>query len=99
MIQDLDIELSDVGDRIRLYLCHPSNRETIAELKNVTDRSLEQLYIGANELKFSIPFYISDDAGQQKKNPLFDLVRGHYLVRYEKDSEKEYYIIGNPKIS
>ncbi|MFJ7731165.1 phage tail protein [Lysinibacillus sp. NPDC097231] len=53
-------------------------------------------YNGIHELTFDIPFMVNrNHKSVQNKN--VDLIRGHYLIRYERGHDKEYFIITNPK--
>src|SRR5690625_4662396 len=83
-------------EEIRLYLCHPSDRKTIAELHHIKNRVLSEYYGGVNDLSFSVPYYISDETGKRIKNPLFDQVQSGYLVRFEQGNKTQYYVIYEP---
>lgn len=95
MIGNIDFDDSAL-QQVRLFLCHPSNRQTIAELVNIKDKKLVENYGGINELTFSVLYNISNESGKCIRNPLVDLIRGNYLIRYEKGIQKDYYLISNP---
>lgn len=96
MILEPDFDNS-YNEEIRLFLCRPSDRATIAELHHIYDRSLSINYGGINELTFTVPYNILDDDNMTKRNPLVDLIYGDYLVRYEYKTKTEYYVITNPE--
>lgn len=95
MIENIDFDGSAL-QQVRLFLCHPSNRQTIAELVNIKDKKLVENYGGINELTFSVLYNISNENGEHIRNPLVDLIRGNYLIRYEKGIFQDYYMITNP---
>ncbi|MGK4040961.1 phage tail spike protein [Heyndrickxia oleronia] len=84
-------------EKSRLFLCKP-NRETIAELNEAYNKQLDTKYNGVHELSFDIPFKIEKNH-KFIRNDHVDLIRGHYLIRYEKGYQKEYFIINKPKNS
>lgn len=47
-------------------------------------------------MSFDIPYLVNRNH-KYVRNKNADLIRGHYLIRYERGNEKEYFIITNPK--
>ncbi|MBG9689507.1 hypothetical protein ABD91_01045 [Lysinibacillus sphaericus] len=84
-------------EKSRLYLCKP-DRTTIAELTESYNKNLSTNYNGIHELSFDIPYLVNRNH-KYVRNKNVDLIRGHYLIRYERGNEKEYFIITNPKNS
>lgn len=82
-------------EKSRLYLCKP-DRTTIAELSEAYNKNLSTNYNGVHELSFDIPYLVNRNH-KYVRNKNVDLIRGHYLIRYERGNEKEYFIITNPK--
>ncbi|MEC1786092.1 phage tail protein [Schinkia azotoformans] len=82
-------------EKSRLFLCKP-NRETVAELSEAYAKKLNTINNGIHELSFKVPFVIEKNK-EFVRNPNVDLIRGHYLIRYEKGNEKQYFIIDKPK--
>lgn len=82
-------------EKSRLYLCKP-DRTTIAELTEAYNKNLSTNYNGIHELSFDIPYLVNRNH-KYVRNKNVDLIRGHYLIRYERGYEKEYFIIINPK--
>ncbi|UUV25843.1 MULTISPECIES: phage tail spike protein [Lysinibacillus] len=78
-----------------MYLCKP-DRTTIAELSEAYNKNLSTNYNGIHELTFDIPYLVNRNH-KYVRNKNVDLIRGHYLIRYERGHEKEYFIITNPK--
>lgn len=78
-----------------MYLCKP-DRTTIAELSEAYNKNLSTNYNGIHELTFDIPYFVNRNH-KYIRNKNVDLIRGHYLIRYERGHEKEYFIITNPK--
>lgn len=95
MLQTVDFNTKP--DEARLFLCKP-DRTTIAELSSAYDRRLTLNYGGIHQLSFRLPFQVEMNH-KFVRNPQIDLLRGHYLVRYEKGSSKVYFIVTNPRNS
>jgi phage minor structural protein len=91
------IDRSKQPEKSRLFLCKP-NRQTIAELHEAYDKNIKTSYNGIHELTFKIP-YVVERHKKFVRNPHIDLIRGHYLIRYEKGNTKEYFVIAKPKNS
>lgn len=90
-----NINFAAAPDEVRLFLCKP-NRETVCELYQVKDRKLQENYGGVNVLEFTVPYIVSAENGNSTRNPLVELIRGGYLVKYEKGITQDFYIIANP---
>lgn len=95
---DIDINFNPDDSQVRLFLCKP-DRTTIAELVHIKDRKLVENYGGINQLSFSVPYKITNATGKTLRNPIIELIRGDYLMRIEKGSEIDYFIISNPENS
>lgn len=93
MLGEIDVTLKP--QETRLFLCKP-DRETIAELNEAYDIRLVANYGGIDELSFNLPFKILKNK-RTERNKNIDLLRGHYLIRYEKGNTKEYFVISKPK--
>jgi hypothetical protein len=89
------IDLSKHPEKSRLFLCKP-NRQTIAELHEAFDKNIRTSYNGIHELTFKIPYKVEKNK-KFIRNPHIDLIRGHYLIRYEKGNTKEYFVINKPR--
>lgn len=83
-----------------IYLCRPNlKRTTIAHLKEVDDLRQKLSKGNINELSFTLPLFV-DDYGELIKNKHVDMIKERLLIRFEKGSYKEYYIIDKiPKVS
>src|SRR5690606_28344733 len=93
----LEVDLDNSPSETRLFLCkNDLNRTTIAELYEAKNRHLTLIYGEINQLTFSIPNRIFKNM-KWIKNPNFDLIRGDYLIRYEKGNHMIYFIITNPE--
>lgn len=87
----------------RLFLCKP-DRTTIGELTEAYNKNIVPIYGSIHELTFNIPYVIEKNK-EYIRNPHIDLIRGHYLIRYElrnpNDNDKvidtQYFILTNPK--
>src|SRR5690625_563774 len=96
---DIDIDFNDdTLAEYRFYLCKP-NRDTVGELYHIKDRRIQRNLGGVSELSFTVPMYITTDDGISEENKLFRLIRGQYLIRCEKGSEKTYFIVTTPQKS
>lgn len=84
-------------EKSRLFLCKP-DRTTIAELHEAFNKELYTNYNGIHELRFDIP-YVIDKNHKSIRNPHIDIIRGHYLIRYEKGNSVDYFIINKPRNS
>lgn len=78
----------------RLFLCLP-DRTTIAELHEAKNKNLRTNYNGIHELSFEIPFIVEKNH-KFIRNSHVDIIRGHYLIRYEKGNVVDYFVIQNP---
>lgn len=95
MLGDIDKTLQP--QKSRLFLCKP-DRTTIAELSEAYDKQLVSNYGGIDELSFRLPFKVEKNK-RFIRNDHVDLLRGHFLIRYEKGNITEYFIISQPKNS
>lgn len=85
------------SQKSRLYLCKP-DRTTIAELKEAFNKNLTTNYNGIHELTFDVPYKVNRNH-KYVRNKNVDIIRGHYLIRYERGNVTEYFQIVNPKNS
>ncbi|MEC1726915.1 phage tail spike protein [Schinkia azotoformans] len=98
IVWDIDfgrIDASLKPQKSRLFLCKP-NRETVAELAEAYGKVFQTINNGIHELTFKVP-YIIERNKKYIRNPNIDLIRGNYLIRYEKGNSKQYFIINKPK--
>jgi len=94
-LNEINFNDSTINDN-RFYLCKP-NREPIAELHFTLNEKIVMNYGGVNELQLSVPYIITTDTGESKRNPTVDLIIGDYLVRHDfRGRTVDYYIITNP---
>ncbi|MFD0712300.1 phage tail spike protein [Paenibacillus sp. GCM10027626] len=93
-----EINFNDLSYKdTRFFLCKP-NREPIAQLHFTLNEKIIMNYGGVNELQLTIPYSITTETGQSKRNPIIDLITGDYLVRHDfKGKTIDYYIITNPE--
>lgn len=89
------IDTSLKPQKSRLFLCKP-NRETVAELAEAYGKVFRTINNGIHELTFKVPYKIERNK-KYIRNPNIDLIRGNYLIRYEKGNTKQYFIINKPK--
>jgi phage minor structural protein len=95
----LEVDINTRPDEIRLFLCKNDNsRTTIAELKEAFGRKIVYNYGGINQLSFKLPYKVMRNM-EFIDNPNISLIRGDFLIRYEKGSTKIYFIISNPEKS
>lgn len=80
-----------------MFLCKP-NKETIAELSEAYGKDISTNYNGIHELSFKLPYVIEKNK-KFIRNDHVDMLRGHFLIRYEVGSTKEYFIISKPRNS
>ncbi|WP_379202752.1 phage tail spike protein [Paenibacillus sp. GCM10012306] len=95
MIEQINTEII----KPKLFLCRP-DKKTIARLPEVHNNITQKIYNGSlNELSFKIPLMLTELDGLVK-NKHIDLLKEHYLIRFEKGNYKEYYVIDKiPKAS
>ncbi|MNW34048.1 Prophage endopeptidase tail [compost metagenome] len=78
----------------KLFLCKPDlRRSTYHKLAGAFHIKQTVSLGNINELSFELPLYITGLGGILKKNTHLDSVRPRFLLRFEKGSYKEYYII------
>ncbi|NBI28580.1 phage tail protein [Chengkuizengella marina] len=93
----LAVDFNNEPEKVQLYLCKP-DRTTIAVLHEARDRRITFNYGGVSQLSFTLPTKIMQDF-EPIDNPHIPLIRGDYLIRYEKGHEKIYFIITNPEVN
>lgn len=77
-----------------LVLCK-LNEEPLQELHNIENLEIKKYFINIDEISFTVPFYITDNDGQQIKNELYDLVDGSMMVKV---NNMKYFILTKPEI-
>ena len=80
-------------EKSRLFLCKP-NREIIAHLHEAYNKHIKTNYNGIHELSFDIPSKIERNH-KFIRNKHFDMIVGHYLIKYVKGNQEEYFVIIN----
>lgn len=95
-------KISNEPIHYELILCKP-NEEQICSLKEIKNLQHEARFPTTDELTFEVPYYVLKH-GQQFKNPIYDLIKGDYLIlvnRKQGDVElsSQYFIISTPKDS
>lgn len=75
----------------QVFLCKP-NRNTIAKVTNHMGLNRIVNLGKLNEINFSLPYEIEKN-NELVRNPLIDLIRERYFIRFEQGNEKEWFII------
>lgn len=95
-------KLSNEPIHYELILCKP-NEEQICSLKEIKNLQHEARFPTTDELTFEVPYYVLKH-GRKIKNPIYDFIKGDYLIlmnRKQGDIElsSQYFIISTPKDS
>lgn len=64
-----------------LVLCKPNEEKIISLNRKIINLKYIGGFLGTDEVTFSIPYYLNnDDMEDREKNPVYDLIKGDYLV-------------------
>ena len=75
--------------KFRLSLCR-RNGDEITEIENLYDKIYDRYFAEIDELRFKVPKKIFDTTNQLVDNPVYDLIKGGFLVKV---NEQQMFII------
>jgi len=92
-----ELDLSKINEEPKLYICKPNlNFSTIGILNDAFNIKIDYKLSQINELNFSI-FTDIEINHELVRNPNYELLKYRYLIRYEYNNYKEYFITNVPE--
>lgn len=75
--------LGDINTNLQFeydFILQKPNKETIAYLTDIFNRQYTAQLLTPHEISFTVPLYILDNNHRTIKNPIWDLIKGYYLI-------------------
>jgi len=92
----LTFDFSDIKQMPNMYICKPNDLTILGKIIDAYNINLNIKLGQINELSFSIPYY-KEINHEIVKNPIFDLLKNRYLIKFEYENFLEYFIIDVPE--
>ena len=92
----LTFDFSDIKQMPNMYICKPNDLTILGKIIDAYNINLNIKLGQINELSFSIPYY-KEINHEIVKNPIFDLLKNRYLIKFQYENFLEYFIIDVPE--